>query len=259
MKIYLAVAYSGRQEEAFREANIHMAKLMKEGHVVISPISMGHTAVVNYGLPSDWGYWKKYSTNFIEWCDEMHIIPGWEESVGVKDEMKIAKELGKKVVHLKKIEKPKTSEGIILEHIVSIAKDISKEWRKWHKTSSDQFPSDPLIRAVHKLDGLFPGVRAGEGEDDGQCQPTFELPEQENIMRMFNNVLGIMGIVGLICFFILFCAWVISMINYNLFYERMVRKTITEMVDEKYLKKEIKVFNKLLDYNNLFPGIERNR
>ena len=54
MKIYLAIPYSGIEEESFAVANKITAHLMYQGHIVFSPISMNHMIAKEYGLPTSW-------------------------------------------------------------------------------------------------------------------------------------------------------------------------------------------------------------
>lgn len=103
MKIYLAIPYSGQENISFIKANRAAAKLMLEGNIVFSPISMSHPIASQCDLPGDWEFWKKLDEAFIEWCDEMHVVclPEWEKSKGVQAEMKIAKMMGKPIVLIK--------------------------------------------------------------------------------------------------------------------------------------------------------------
>lgn len=106
-KIYLAIPYSGIEEDSFKIANEVAAKLMNEGHVVYSPISHNHPIAVAHDLPRGWDYWKDNDTEFVKWADELHLViitnyhlDGEElcrRSKGVTAELEIAKELGKPI------------------------------------------------------------------------------------------------------------------------------------------------------------------
>ena len=100
MKIYLALPYTGQENYSFQVANNEAGQLMKQGHIVFSPISHTHPIAVECGLPTDWDYWKVFDTAFIEWCDQLYVLclDGWVSSKGVNAEIEIAKELGKPVV-----------------------------------------------------------------------------------------------------------------------------------------------------------------
>lgn len=68
---------------------------MLQGTHILSPIAFSHP-VAKYGLPTDWAYWAEYDAWCLEVCDELWILMlvGWETSVGVTAEIKIAKKLG---------------------------------------------------------------------------------------------------------------------------------------------------------------------
>ena len=106
MKIYLAIPYTGFEDESFTIANRITARLMSKGHVVFSPISHNHTLANSNLLPKGWDYWKQFDKSFIEWCDEVRVVhmnkDGSERianSVGVKGEVEIATELGKPIYY----------------------------------------------------------------------------------------------------------------------------------------------------------------
>src|SRR5690349_19198330 len=73
-KIYLAIPYSGIEEESFKIANYVAHKLMADGHIVFSPISQNHPIAKAHSLPTGWEFWQKLDEAFIEWCDELHIV-----------------------------------------------------------------------------------------------------------------------------------------------------------------------------------------
>jgi len=108
MKIYLCIPYShidpDVRHQRFDTANRGAAKLIKEGHVVFSPISHSHPIAPYIGNPNNSAFWVAQDLSFIEWCDEMHVIciDGWRESKGIKAEMAEANRLGKTIV-LKKL------------------------------------------------------------------------------------------------------------------------------------------------------------
>ena len=99
MKIYLAIPYSGIEEESFAVANKITAHLMYQGHVVFSPISQNHMIAKEHGLPTSWEYWAPFDESFIEWCDCLMIVvmnnngeERIEKSIGVNDEIRLANE-----------------------------------------------------------------------------------------------------------------------------------------------------------------------
>ena len=106
-KIYLATPYSHRDPEIrrarFDEVNKIAAKLMCKGYLVFSPISHTHPIAEAGNLPKGWVFWAEYDHTFIEWCDEVHVFQqdGWQESIGVNAEIKLAKKMNKPVVFIK--------------------------------------------------------------------------------------------------------------------------------------------------------------
>lgn len=102
MKIYLAIPYSGMERESFILANHVAAKLMREGHIVYSPISHAHPIAMQERLPTGWKYWAKTDGEFIRWCDKVCVImkKGWQKSKGVRAELKLASTLKKGIAYL---------------------------------------------------------------------------------------------------------------------------------------------------------------
>jgi len=111
-KIYLAIPYTYKSDDRvtariyrvsrFHCANAYAAKFMRQGFVVFSPISHSHTIARDNDLPVDWEFWKAQDEAFVQWSDIVVVvcINGWEQSTGVQAEIKMAEELGKKVVYL---------------------------------------------------------------------------------------------------------------------------------------------------------------
>ena len=103
--IYLAVPYSHKdesiQEERFEKVNEVSAYLLRNGFTVLSPISMMHP-VAKYGLPTDWKFWAKIDTDFMLACEKVLVLrlEGWETSVGVTVEIKLAESLGIEVGYM---------------------------------------------------------------------------------------------------------------------------------------------------------------
>lgn len=98
-KIYLAIPYSGLQEESFKVANLVAAQLMQEGHIVFSPISHSHAISEQCNLPTNWEFWLEQDEAFVKWADALYVVilqdTGFDRiknSVGVQGEILIAKE-----------------------------------------------------------------------------------------------------------------------------------------------------------------------
>lgn len=103
--IYLASPYShpdpAVREERYRAACRAAATLLLAGQPVYSPIAHSHPLVA-YGLPADWSFWQRHDREMLARCDEVLVLmlPGWRESVGVREEVRLACELGKPVGYL---------------------------------------------------------------------------------------------------------------------------------------------------------------
>ena len=52
MKIYLAIPYTGNENESFRVANLVAGMLMNQGHIVLSPISHTPVSYTHLTLPT---------------------------------------------------------------------------------------------------------------------------------------------------------------------------------------------------------------
>lgn len=103
--IYLASPYS-HSDPSVRDARFHAvcqaaAELMRSGQHVFSPIAHSHP-IAMHGLPTDWSYWEVYARWHLERCDEVLVLTldGWQESVGIAAEVRIAAELDKPVRYL---------------------------------------------------------------------------------------------------------------------------------------------------------------
>jgi Domain of unknown function (DUF1937) len=100
--IYLASPYShpdlAVRERRFRDACRAAAVFVRNGRAVFSPIVHGHP-LVEYGLPTDWSFWQWQDREHLARCDEVVVLmlDGWEESVGLQEEIRIGRELGKPV------------------------------------------------------------------------------------------------------------------------------------------------------------------
>jgi hypothetical protein len=103
--IYLGSPYShpdpAVRQKRFEAACRAAAELIRRGTTVFSPIVYSHM-VCRYGVPLDWRFWERHDRQFIEVCDEVVVLmfPGWQESVGVKAEIEIARALGKPVTFM---------------------------------------------------------------------------------------------------------------------------------------------------------------
>jgi len=103
--IYLASPYShydpAVREQRYLDVCRTAVALIKMGHAVFSPIAHSH-ALVEHGLPVDWSFWEKHDCHHLNHCDEVVVLmlDGWEASVGVREEVRIAKEMNKPVRYI---------------------------------------------------------------------------------------------------------------------------------------------------------------
>jgi Domain of unknown function (DUF1937) len=111
--IYLACPYThpnpGVRAERFRLATEAAAKLIRQGHIVYSPITMSHPLdLVLAGDTNTLGsdYWVQYDKAFMAVCAEMIIleIDGWDQSSGIRREIEYFRSHGKPISWLKQKE-----------------------------------------------------------------------------------------------------------------------------------------------------------
>jgi nucleoside 2-deoxyribosyltransferase len=105
-RIYLAIPYSFNPSLSFKIANKVSAELMASGNVVFSPISHSHR-IADYlpvELRTDSQWWMQQDLPLVAWADELKVvcigemgIELIEQSKGVQQEIKKAKELNKQI------------------------------------------------------------------------------------------------------------------------------------------------------------------
>ena len=100
--IYVASPYSDPdpavRQQRYEAACAVTASMLRAGETVFSPIVHCHPLVA-YGLPTDWAFWQRVDGDHVLFCDEVVVLmfDGWDRSVGVRDEIRLARELGKPV------------------------------------------------------------------------------------------------------------------------------------------------------------------
>lgn len=98
--IYIASPYTNKDYtklvENYLTVTKYAAKLVEEGCVVISPITLGHTLCSFRKLPINFEFWENFCLTILSKCDEMIVykINSWENSVGIKEEIEFCKQLG---------------------------------------------------------------------------------------------------------------------------------------------------------------------
>ena len=96
--IYLSSPYSHPEAlvraARFRLACEAVAKMLRAGEHVISPIVHCHPVAIAHDLPTDFAFWQAYNRDTLKRCDRMVVLKlaGWEESVGVAGEIEMAAE-----------------------------------------------------------------------------------------------------------------------------------------------------------------------
>ena len=98
--VYLASPYSDPdikvRERRYRQACISAAGLMRNGHVVFSPIAHSHPVEV-IGLRSveSGAFWKRQDVPLLRHADMLVVLmlAGWEKSAGIQWEIEIAESL----------------------------------------------------------------------------------------------------------------------------------------------------------------------
>ena len=99
--IYLASPYSHPDpdtlERRFEAACRGAAELMEEGNIVFSPIVHSHP-VEKLGMEQTygWEFWKHQDIEFLKDADKVVVLmlDGWEDSIGVSEEIRIAEAAG---------------------------------------------------------------------------------------------------------------------------------------------------------------------
>jgi hypothetical protein len=102
--IYLACPYTHHSAairlQRFQQATKAAAALIRQGHIVFSPITMTHPIDIEMAgsentLGSD--FWVAFDETFMERCDVFVLLPldGWEQSGGVRREIEYFRKAGK--------------------------------------------------------------------------------------------------------------------------------------------------------------------
>lgn len=89
-------------ESRYRENAKVVSELLNAGRFVYSPIVHCHPVAISYGLPRDFQFWKDYNYHMLVRSDELLVLclPGWQESVGVTQEIEWAKAFGLPIAYM---------------------------------------------------------------------------------------------------------------------------------------------------------------
>lgn len=90
--------------QRFKATIDYNAQLLNKGLICFSPIVYGHTIAVEHKLPTDWEFWNRFCSAFLKNSKKMHVLclPGWEESTGIKEEIKIAEIFNIPIIYVNK-------------------------------------------------------------------------------------------------------------------------------------------------------------
>jgi hypothetical protein len=97
---YLASPYSDPDPDVrhffFLSAAYTAGRLIKRGLIVYSPIAHGHPIAAQFGLPTDWAFWRRQQLPFLRASKEVIVLTlrGWNKSIGVKSEIRLARSQG---------------------------------------------------------------------------------------------------------------------------------------------------------------------
>jgi hypothetical protein len=98
--VYLSTPYSHAdaavREHRFHEVNRVAGEMMRQGVAVFSPISHTHPIAMDVDLPKGWDFWRDQDMAMLCCCRELIVLmqPGWQDSVGVREEITMASQLG---------------------------------------------------------------------------------------------------------------------------------------------------------------------
>jgi hypothetical protein len=96
-------------------------EMLSKGELVFSPLS--HNLTVDFKRKfNSWEAWQTLDLEFLSRCDVLLVLKqkGWEDSIGLKDEIKFAKKHG---IEIKEVEAPneeKTKEILEDFHLLTV-------------------------------------------------------------------------------------------------------------------------------------------
>jgi hypothetical protein len=93
--IFISSPYSNNPSVNYDKVALFCAQQIAAGEFVFSPVVMGHHLLPLLDIPGDWSFWSNYCEHFLSKCDKMIVLvtEGWDSSVGVAEEIKIADRL----------------------------------------------------------------------------------------------------------------------------------------------------------------------
>ena len=103
---YIASPYSHEDPAIMEDRYKAVMKITAEylqGKIhVYSPIVHCHEIAKVYSLPKDYNFWKAYNKTMLDKADKLIVVmlDGWENSIGVSDEIKFATSRNKHILFL---------------------------------------------------------------------------------------------------------------------------------------------------------------
>jgi hypothetical protein len=103
--VFVSSPYSDDNEDVVEErvkiAQRYVAHLASDRIFAFSVIAYIHPILVENSLPTDYEFWRDMCISSITACDVVHVlcVDGWDTSVGVADEIEVARSLGKRIVY----------------------------------------------------------------------------------------------------------------------------------------------------------------
>ena len=107
--IYLAAPYTSGDtadektiDRRYFEATAMAAHLSKIGHIVFSPITLGH-AMTSVGLEKPHSWWMNWCVTFLHDAAALYVMQadGWQTSKGLRQEINIAQARNIPIVYVK--------------------------------------------------------------------------------------------------------------------------------------------------------------
>lgn len=103
---YLAAPYSDPDRrvvaERIRQFCLKAVEIEKAGYYHVTSGLYNHLLLQYSDLPGDWSFWGSYSETLLRKADLVYVLclPGWQQSIGVQEEIRIAHEANIPVVYL---------------------------------------------------------------------------------------------------------------------------------------------------------------
>ena len=95
--------YAQGRDVAYKESCRAAAELIRRGEIVFAPIAMSHSIAEHGGIdPYDYRVWMEQDEAILSECDGLIalMMPGWEESVGMRAEIEICLKRGKPIRYM---------------------------------------------------------------------------------------------------------------------------------------------------------------